>query len=400
MDKPLPHEQRGIDLAFLQSVINAIPDNIAVIDSDGIIQFVNDAWLKFGRDNGADTENISTGSNYFQCCERACESGGEDKACAEMVLWGLKRVINDNRPDFRFNYPCHSGVEKRWFTLRANPLKIGDDLYCLTSHADISKLMVAQAALDNALLDAYTASEAKSSFLATMSHELRTPLNAVLGYTGMMNEEVHGPVGNDQYREYLRLVHYSGERLLSLVDDILDLNQVERGEYAFHDQEMDVRQELESFRKFYAPGIINAPGSDVSIHVEAGAPRLRADARAFSQIVENLVSNALKFSGDKAEVAVSWSRTENGGGRLQVADNGPGIPTTDLLKITEPFVRLHTPQNDNPYVSDRKPGVGLGLHIVSRIAAAHQARLRLESNLGEGTTVYVDFPPERTIDPN
>lgn len=384
---------------FLQTVIDAIPDNIAVIDGEGVICFVNEAWRTFGHENGAEPNKISIGSSYFKSCERACAAGGEDRMQSEAVLRGLKRVLEDEDGFFTFDYPCHSETQKRWFKLRAKPISIDDERYCLTSHADITELMAAQIARDHALLHAHAANEAKSAFLATMSHELRTPLNAVLGYTEMIDAEVHGPLGDDRYREYIGHIHFSGDRLLSLVNDILDLNQVEHGEYVFQDKDLDARQEIESFLNIFTPGLINMPETEISLHVEADAPRLRADARAFSQIVENLVSNALKFSGSAAKVVIMWEKTPSGGGSLSVSDNGPGIPKADLRRVTAPFVRLNSPQPNNPYIADVKPGVGLGLHIVARIVEAHQAEIRLESERGKGTTVRIDFPPERCVDP-
>ena len=397
MDRTLPSKQKTVDADLLPLVLNAVPDNIALIDGNGLICYINSAWLKFGRENSAAEDKITVGSNYFSVCERACDNGGEDAFYAKKALSGIKSVINDSVHGFTLDYPCHSDDQQRWFTLRANPLKIDKDIYCLTSHANISDLKIAQNSLDAALQEAHAANAAKSTFLAAMSHELRTPLNSVLGFSGMMNEEVLGPIGNSQYREYLRLIHYSGERLLGLVDDILDLTRIERGETTFHDEDLDVRSELENFLKYYTPGLINSPQSQVTIVVAPDAPRLRADVRAFSQIVENLVSNALKFSGKNADVTITWAQTENGGGRLQISDNGPGILEIHQDKITEPFVKISHPQSSDPYVADKKSGVGLGLHIVSRIVNAHQAKLSVQSVPEEGATISIDFPPERTI---
>ena len=397
MDQTTQHGHVLANGGFLQSVLNAVPDNIAVINGDGVICFANEAWLAFGRNNRAIEDKISAGSSYFNACEQACNRNNEDASYAEAALNGLKSILNGARPDFTLSYPCHSDDELRWFTLRANPLKIEGALYILTSHADITQLKLSHDSLDAALLEARAANDAKSAFIAAMSHELRTPLNAVLGFSAMINEETFGPIGNDQYREYLRLIYYSGERVLGLVDDILDLTKVERGEYMFHDEILDIRHELESFLTYYTPGLINAPESRVSVHVDADAPRLRADARAFSQIVENLVSNALKFAGKQAVIKIIWSSTGSGACRLQISDNGPGIPEAHLPRVTEPFVRLHEQQNGDPYVSNKKPGIGLGMHIVSRLAIAHQAALRVQSKAGEGLTVSSDFPPERIV---
>ncbi len=382
---------------FLQKVIDAIPDNIAVIDSEGVICFVNKAWRVFGSTNGAEPSKISIGCSYFKSCEQATETGDEDSITGEKVLQGLKRVMEDDEGIFTFDYPCHSETQKRWFTLRAKPLTIGDERYCLTSHANITDLMAAQISRDQALVHAHAANEAKTAFLATMSHELRTPLNGVLGYTEIIESEIHGPLGDDRYREYIGHIHFSGKHLLSLVSDILDLNQVETGEYNLQDTVLDVRQEIENILNVYTPRLVNVPETKISLDVDADAPRVRADARAFSQIVENLVSNALKFSGNAAKIVITWSRTSNGGGSLRISDNGPGIPKMDLQRVTAPFVRLNSTQLDNPYIADIQPGVGLGLHIVSRIVEAHQAEIRLESEPGEGTTVHIEFPSERCI---
>lgn len=242
------------------------------------------------------------------------------------------------------------------------------------------------------------ANRAKSEFLASMSHDLRTPLNSILGFAEMMREKVHGSMGNTKYAEYVDLIHQSGERLANLVNDILDLSKIESGEYTLEEEPIDVGQELRAARQRYAPLAIDGTKVRISIDVADNGHRLMADRRALSQILDNLISNAVKYSGAEDTVVIGWSEVQYGEGRLWVSDRGRGISPEDLDTITQPFVQGGE-GDANPHVSRADGGVGLGLHIVARLVDLHQAALTIDSVEGEGTCVTISFPEERLADP-
>ena len=234
------------------------------------------------------------------------------------------------------------------------------------------------------------ANRAKSEFLALMSHDLRTPLNAVIGFTDMMRGQVFGPLGHPRYVEYANDIHYSGTLLVSLINDILDLSKVEAGKY-------DLNEEILDLRDLTAAAISQCAvlgyKSNVTIENETPAdfPQLRGDRRVLTQILNNIISNAVKFSKEGGRVAVS-ARLDNWGAViLQVEDNGDGMSTTDLQRALQPFEQ--TDRND----VRRTQGTGLGLYLCHRLMKLLSGRLDIQSDVGHGTRVSLIFPPERTV---
>jgi len=274
------------------------------------------------------------------------------------------------------------------------PVKADDGtVYGLGTVAlDITERKQMETALETAKIQAERANAAKSEFLAHMSHDLRTPLNAIVGFSEIMSQQTFGPLGEAHYEEYVDLIHQSGRRLVSMVNDILDLSRIESGEYTLDLEEVDLRQVFEAARKRCAPTDINRPDIQLDIGVDLAPPHIHADERAVSQIVDNLLTNAIKYGGPDASIRLSWTTGPDGFGRLQVADTGPGIDPKELRKITQPFVRGGRAGNAGPRVAKPVEGVGLGLSIVSRLAELHGATVSIESEIGKGTAVTVTFP--------
>jgi len=249
--------------------------------------------------------------------------------------------------------------------------------------------------LASALSSAEKANAAKTDFLTHMSHDLRTPLNSILGFSQMMKVQTFGPLGDSHYEEYAKLIHHSGERLVSMVNDVLDFARIESGEYHVNDVELNLTdQAKESFQRCLA-----MPFADTSkkyrVEVDQNAPTLYSDERAISQILDNLVSNALKYAGDKASISILWGADLHGNGVLQVKDTGLGIPERQLGKVMEPFVQGGTLSRSDPHIARTGEGVGLGLHIVVKLATILGAEFLLDSIEGQGTTASVIFPAKK-----
>lgn len=227
------------------------------------------------------------------------------------------------------------------------------------------------------------ASTAKSSFLANMSHELRTPLNAVMGFSELIKDEYFGPVGDNRYREYAGLIHGAGSHLLDLITDILDMSKIEAGKVELHREPVSSIQMVRDCAELLEE---RASSAGLELHVEtAHAPHtVDADRRALKQILLNLLSNAIKFTPPGGSVTIS-ARTEGRFCAFSVTDTGIGIAASDLKRLGNPFVQLG---NDD----GSKPGTGLGLALVRALTEMHGGTLRVESNLGKGTTVAVTIP--------
>jgi len=239
--------------------------------------------------------------------------------------------------------------------------------------------------LAEALADARAANTAKSKFLAAMSHELRTPLNAILGFSEVIATQTLGPVGSVKYLEYAKDIHFSGNHLLNLINDVLDLAKIEAGKIEIDRQMLDPCSLLEAAIRMTTPRA-QAGGVKLDSAIETRDLVLFADERAATQALLNVVTNAVKFNQPGGTVHVELTRSTAGGVRFVVRDDGPGIPADQIDRLFEPFE-----QGENGY-SKGKNGTGLGLAIVRSLMKVHGGHVWIESQVGEGTTVYLEFP--------
>jgi two-component system cell cycle sensor histidine kinase PleC len=241
--------------------------------------------------------------------------------------------------------------------------------------------------LDRSRREAEDASRAKSHFLATMSHELRTPLNAIIGFSDIMATQVLGPVGNPKYLEYAADIRTSGQHLLAIINNVLDLSKVEAGRFELHEEEVQLAAIVAAAQK-----LVKQQASDRGLCLQAEVSAdltLVADERALKQIAINLLSNAVKFSREKGSVWVRAFLDEGGGLVLSVKDEGIGIAQKDVSRLLEPFR-----QADEPLIR-KHTGTGLGLALVKSLVELHGGSVRLDSVFGVGTTVALRFPPAR-----
>jgi len=237
---------------------------------------------------------------------------------------------------------------------------------------------------------AETANRAKSEFLANMSHELRTPLNAIIGFSEIIQAETFGPVGNSKYLEYAVDIHKSGEHLLALINDILDLSKIEVGKVDLREEDVDVSRAIRSCLLLVKE---RAETTHVSLESEIAEnlPPLYADERKLKQILINLLSNAIKFTPAGGKVAVRARSSLDDGYVLQVVDTGIGIAEEDIALALAPFSQI-----DSDF-SRKYEGTGLGLPLTKALTELHGGALSLESKVGIGTTVTVRFPAPRIV---
>lgn len=255
----------------------------------------------------------------------------------------------------------------------------------------IAELETAQAISEEARRRAEEANLAKSRFLATMSHELRTPLNAILGFSEIMKNEALGPIQNETYKEYAADIYASGDHLLKVINEILDLSRIEAGRQKLTESVCslsDIVKEAKNMTTVKA----KAKGIKISVNIEPQLPKIWVDERAVRQITLNLLSNAVKFTptGGAIDIKVGW--TSSGGQYICVIDDGPGIPEEEI-----PIV-LSTFGQGSIAIKSAEKGSGLGLPIVQALMHMHEGRLELFSKLREGTKVIATFPPRRVLD--
>jgi two-component system, cell cycle sensor histidine kinase PleC len=254
----------------------------------------------------------------------------------------------------------------------------------------IGELEQATALSEEARRRAEEANLAKSRFLATMSHELRTPLNAILGFSEVLKDEILGKHAVAAYKEYSGDIHRSGQHLLNLINEILDLSRIEAGRYQLHEQAVSLPGAVEDCHRLLK---LRADQRSITIEevFEGDLPKIWVDERAVRQIVLNLLTNAIKFSPNGANVVLTVGWTAGGGQYLSIKDNGPGIPTEEIPTVLQTFGRGSLASKN------AEEGSGLGLPIVMKLVELHGGRFDFRSRLREGTEATVTFPRERVI---
>ena len=254
---------------------------------------------------------------------------------------------------------------------------------------DITEQRQTEIKLIGAKNEAEMANRAKTEFLANMSHELRTPLNAILGFSEIIRDQQFGP-DIARYSEYAAHIHDSGEWLLSLISDILDMAKLEAGKMQLVEEVTDLGQIVDGCLRMVS---VRAQEGGVALVPELPAEpvRLMADQKCVKQILLNLLSNAIKFtpSGGRIELKVTNPRRD--GIRLVVSDTGIGIPAANMGQLFQPFHQVEGT------LTRGRSGTGLGLAITKRLTELHGGTIGVESSPGAGTVVTVALPSSRLV---
>jgi two-component system cell cycle sensor histidine kinase PleC len=264
--------------------------------------------------------------------------------------------------------------------LTDNERRLLDIVARLEKSEQRNKVLARQA--DEERQKAEDASAAKSAFLANMSHELRTPLNAIIGFSEIMMKELFGPVGTDQYRSYTADIFNSGNLLLELINDVLDMAKIEAGRYQLTPRPLDPEVAIDQAMRLMRRRAEEKGLQLLSEHEEL--PEIEADHRAVKQMLLNLLSNAVKFT-DQGAVMVHARQTESGI-EIRVVDTGRGIPADALPRLARPFEQVGTELNRDT------SGTGLGLALTKSLAEMHGGSLDIQSEVGRGTMVAIRLP--------
>ena len=231
------------------------------------------------------------------------------------------------------------------------------------------------------------ASQAKSKFLANMSHELRTPLNAIIGFSEIMESGMFGPLGSDKYREYCTDIHQSGQYLLDVINDILDMSKIEAGRIRLDAEPIELEPFLNDAMRVVS-GRANDKRLKLTARIGRGI-RLSADHRLLKQIMLNLLSNAVKFTPEGGRVTVRARKTASGWVSISIADTGIGIPEEALARLGRPFEQVES------QLTKSHQGSGLGLAIAKSLTELHHGSMRIHSTPGRGTMVLLRLPINR-----
>jgi PAS domain S-box-containing protein len=312
---------------------------------------------------------------------------------SEPAKWREQLAVLDRHEPFRdFVYKRKIGNDpERVISVGGNPF-FDEALRFLGYRGtarDITEKVLAERAVHEAKAAAEAANVAKSQFLANMSHELRTPLNAILGFSEVLENGIAGPLQSRQV-EYVGLIRQSGEHLLHLINEILDLARIDAGKLDLHEEVIEPSKLVDGaialVKHRAGAGLLK-----LAVDVEEGMPPLTADRTRLTEILLNLLSNAIKFTELGGAINVRVRRTEEGGAAFVVRDNGGGMTEAEVETALERFGQV------DGGLARRHEGSGLGLPLARKLAELHGGSLTLQSEKGRGTTATVVLPPSRVL---
>jgi PAS domain S-box-containing protein len=368
------------EIRELRSILDTATDGIVVIDREGLILTLNrPAEALFGYE-------------YHEIARRPFTElfAPESERLARDYLDGLANnglasALNAGREVI--GRVRQGGLIPLFMTMG----RIGEGMpkFCAVLR-DITQWKRAEEDLTNAKRSAERASSAKSEFLAKISHEIRTPLNAVLGFSEVILKEQFGALGNERYREYMRDIHASGEHLVSLINDLLDLSKIEAGKLDLVFANVNLNELTRQCVALMQPQA-NQSRIIIRSSLAPNLPPVMADARSVRQIVLNLLSNSIKFTGAGGQVIVSTALTDRGEAVLRVRDTGHGMTEKEIETALEPFRQLATSTRWG------SGGTGLGLPLTKALAEANRARFAIKSAVDAGTLVEVVFPAAQAV---
>ncbi|WP_120497206.1 PAS domain-containing sensor histidine kinase [Kiloniella sp. EL199] len=399
---PISHEQKMLKVgALLRLAVEHMPDAMIIYDVDDRLMYFNKAYRKVFSYMPPLEELV--GKHYLDIIRITMKAPGviKDPLCySDPEAYLQKRLDRLHNPHYG---PFEQDTGVGWHVV--NEMRIpGVGFVNLRRDITVEKkfrdemslankrLAKAAKAMEQSHADALKAqvlaeqaNRSKSEFLAMMSHELRTPLNAIIGFSSMMTENFFGDIGNDKYEEYPFLIHESGQHLLAIINDILDLAKVEAGKMELDREPLDVPDLLKESARLMK-GLAATRGVTIGIEVNDKNAFLNADSRMTKQMIVNLLSNACKYTPEGGEVTLFFTRDKHNRKVIGVRDTGIGMNKADLGLALIPF------QQVGDVSTNTDNGTGLGLPLVKSFVELHGGQLEIESEPGQGTCACLCFP--------
>ncbi len=346
---------------FLHSSIDALSSHIAVLDENGVILAVNDAWRRFADENQYHGHNYGVGSNYVEDSVPGFGGCWEGKIVAK----GLLDVLERRQSRFEIEYPCHSPTEERWFVMRVTRFKSPGPMRVVVSHEDVTKRRKAEEALKDA-------DRRKDEFLATLAHELRNPLAPIRNGLQVMKLAKNHAGTIEKARE---LMERQLGQLVRLVDDLLDVSRISRGKIDLKKERVEmaavVRNAVETSRP-----IIDQMEHELTLAIPQASIYVDGDMTRLSQVLANLLNNAAKYTLPKGKIHLTLERQRNEA-VVTVKDNGLGIPPSMIPRVFEMFTQV------DRTLERSQGGLGIGLSLVQRLVELHGGTVNAKSE-GDG----------------
>jgi signal transduction histidine kinase len=362
-------------IAVQKETLDNLAEGVAAFGGDGRIKLWNPSFARMWKLNPEDLEGQPHITSVVERLEGFFSESEWPAARDNLLSLGLDRSMRDG-----MIYRNDDTV----LEYAAVPLPDGGVMVSLIDVTDTVRV-------ENALRDKTGALEAaerlKLDFLANVSYQLRTPLNALIGFTEILDKEYFGKL-NPRQKEYTKGLGEAGERLMSLVNDILDLSTIEAGYMTIVKESVDIHAMLKALYNLTQEW---ARGQKIEVKMTCAADigMVQADERRMKQVLLNLIRNAIDFTPAGGQITLSAERRANGVA-LIVADTGPGIDIQDHERIFKPFEKTDVPRDDKD--GDSQGGAGLGLALVKNIVDLHGGRVELDSAQSKGTAIRVILP--------
>ena len=368
-------------LRKLTRAIEQAPVSVVITDTEGFIEYVNPHFTKASGYPAVEVLGRSTRLLKSGYSSRE-EYGDMWRTISSGEVW--QGEFHNKRRDGSLIWE------------RASIAPVRDEKGTVTHYVavkeDITERKHAEVELLAAKERAEGASIAKSRFLATVSHELRTPLNAIIGFSEVMRDGAFGPIGDERYRRFADSIHEAGDRLLKMINDIIDLANAESGRLQMSETLIDPRSDLLAAVEA-ARAAAGAASLALVVDIPDTLPLLYADENAVRRTVGSLLDNAIKFTPSGGRVTIRAALEESGLFAITVADTGIGIPREKLAEVVQPFGQV------DGDLARTHEGAGLGLPLARALAEMHGGHLDIESSPHAGTVVTVRFPRDRVVLP-
>ncbi|NBC31493.1 MAG: ABC transporter substrate-binding protein [Alphaproteobacteria bacterium] len=358
--------------AHLSALIEASPEAMLVLERDGTcLQLNSQAANRLGR-----SVDACVGGNPFDWLPSGIAASRRARL-EEAIDTGTAVRFQDERLGRTFDHIIVPATDA------AGPIG-----RAAIFSRDVTQWRQKEQELRRAWEQADQANRAKSEFVAIMAHELRTPLNAINGFSEVMTHKLFGPLGDPHYEDYARDIHYSGQHLLALINDLLDLSTIEAGRLQLSFEEIVIAEAVEASLALVRERA-TSKGIILTTDLHPAYQAVEADSRALKQMLVNLLSNAVKFTPQGGHIAVTAQGLPDGALALAVSDTGMGISPEDLEIVVKPF--------QQGWAGRRSPerGTGLGLTLVKSLIEIHGGRLELDSRPGCGTEARLVLPAAR-----
>ncbi|RWM21817.1 MAG: PAS domain S-box protein [Mesorhizobium sp.] len=366
-------------IAEMRTIIDTATDGVVLIGRDGTIRSISrpaEALFGFDSDEVTGKPFVSLFAIESQRAARDYLDGLSEP--------GVASVLNDGRE------VIGREAQGRFIPLFMTIGRLPNDSGFCAVVRDITQWKRAEEDLTQARAVAERASSQKTDFLARISHEIRTPLNAIIGFSELMIDEKFGPVANDRYRDYLRDINRSGNHVLDLVNDLLDISKIEAGQQEMAYEAVSLNDTLAETVAMMQPQA-NRERVIIRSSFASRLPEVVADLRSVRQIALNILSNAIRYTQAGGQVIVSTAYENSGDVVMRVRDTGIGMSQSEIEQALKPFKQI------NALKRGRGDGTGLGLPLTKAMVEANRARFTINSTPGEGTLVEVAFPSTRVL---